>query len=256
MKPDVTLALGYLKPCHANQPAANFCGEIIICDIGLPSHLSGEMDTELLSDDYVRPILPARPISSHKGSYGKGMVVGGSDNYIGAPVLAASSAMKTGLGLVTIATFEGLVNPMANMFPEATFPNRPCQLPFRSLWVHHDGAVSSCCRDYHGELIVGDIKNQSIRDVWNGHVLEKLREAHRKGEVKDYRLCDNCFIVDDRIVALFNALMEYLVRKEPYGPAEYYQEKVDRFTEIIQSGGPFEPKFSQPMFVKEILSIR
>ncbi|MDP6268089.1 MAG: radical SAM protein [Arenicellales bacterium] len=143
-----------------------------------------------------------------------------------------------------------------NLFPEATFPNRPCQLPFRSLWVHHDGAVSSCCRDYHGELIVGDIKNQSIRDVWNGHVLEKLREAHRKGEVKDYRLCDNCFIVDDRIVALFNALMEYLVRKEPYGPAEYYQEKVDRFTEIIQSGGPFEPKFSQPMFVKEILSIR
>jgi len=121
VKPDVTLALGYLKPCHVGQPAANFCGEIIICDIGLPNHLSAEINTALLSDDYVRPILPNRPISSHKGSYGKGMVVGGSDNYIGAPVLAASSAMKTGLGLVTIATFEDLVNPMANMFPEATF---------------------------------------------------------------------------------------------------------------------------------------
>ena len=120
-KPDVTLALGHLKPCHVNQPAADFCGEIIICDIGLPNHLSVEIDTTLLSDEYVRPILPGRSIASHKGSYGKAMVVGGSDNYIGAPVLAASSAMKTGLGLVTIATFKDLVNPMANMLPEATF---------------------------------------------------------------------------------------------------------------------------------------
>jgi hydroxyethylthiazole kinase-like uncharacterized protein yjeF len=120
-KPDVTLALGHLKPCHVNQPAADFCGEIIICDIGLPNHLSVEINTALLCDEYVRLILPGRSTSSHKGSYGKAMVVGGSDNYIGAPVLAASSAMKTGLGLVTIATFEHLVNPMANMFPEATF---------------------------------------------------------------------------------------------------------------------------------------
>ncbi|MBI3075898.1 MAG: radical SAM protein, partial [Deltaproteobacteria bacterium] len=40
-----------------------------------------------------------------------------------------------------------------NLFPNHTVPNRPCSLPFSSFWVHLDGRVSSCCRDYHGEVI-------------------------------------------------------------------------------------------------------
>ena len=121
IKPDVTLALGFLKPCHVNQPASDFCGEISVCDIGVPSNLGFQSYANLMSDEHISSILPVRDKFSHKGRFGKVMVVGGSDNYIGAPALAASSALKTGAGLATIASYDNLIPTMGTLIPEATF---------------------------------------------------------------------------------------------------------------------------------------
>ena len=121
VRPDITIALGFLKPCHAMQPSVNFCGDIVVRDIGLPSNLDFPIQATLLSEENVSFIVPNRKLSSHKGDFGKAIVVGGSDNYIGAPVLAASAALRSGLGLVTIAAYDALVDTMATMLSEATF---------------------------------------------------------------------------------------------------------------------------------------
>jgi len=121
IKPDVTFALGFLKPCHVFQPASEFCGDISVLEIGLPGELQSEPKVSVLSVEDIVLTLPERHISAHKGTFGKGIIVGGSDRYIGAPILAASAALKSGLGLITIATYDNLVDTMAGMLTEATF---------------------------------------------------------------------------------------------------------------------------------------
>lgn len=133
-----------------------------------------------------------------------------------------------------------------NLFPRDTHPKTPCNLPFTSFWIHIDGRVSSCCRDYHGELIVGDVNHAPIRDVWNGEAFHRLRDAHTSGDVSAYRLCANCDTVDPRISEAFSAMMSGLFWWSPAAPAAYYQEWVDRFIKAIQAGRPFVGRF-QPV---------
>lgn len=138
-----------------------------------------------------------------------------------------------------------------NLFPRDTYPKVPCSLPFTSFWVHIDGRVSSCCRDYHGELIVGDVKQDRIRDVWDGEAFQRLRNAHMQHDVSGYRLCANCDIVDPRIGEAFTAMMSYLLWQSPNSPAGYYQEWVDRFIDTIGAGRPFIARF-QPVSGAEL----
>ncbi len=61
-------------------------------------------DVEILSFDVMKKTLSPRMIDSHKGDYGHVLLVGGSLGFAGAICLAGKSALKTGAGLVSIAT--------------------------------------------------------------------------------------------------------------------------------------------------------
>lgn len=50
-----------------------------------------------------RPVLPRRPRDSHKGNFGRLLIIAGSEGYSGAPALAARAAVRGGAGLVTLA---------------------------------------------------------------------------------------------------------------------------------------------------------
>ncbi len=50
------------------------------------------------------PELPKRPSRSHKGDYGKGLLIGGSRGMAGAISLAGQACLKSGVGLLKIAT--------------------------------------------------------------------------------------------------------------------------------------------------------
>lgn len=72
----------------------------------------------------------------------------------------------------------------------------PCSLPFSSLFILHDQRVSICCRDYHGELIIGDAKKQTIQEIWKGDEVKKLRGLHSQVHSAPEKLpsaCRNCF---------------------------------------------------------------
>lgn len=66
------------------------------------------------------PALPDRPDDGHKGSFGTVAVVGGSATMIGAPALAASAALRSGVGLCRIATFESILPFCLTIEPSAT----------------------------------------------------------------------------------------------------------------------------------------
>jgi len=69
------------------------------------------------------PSLPVRSADTHKGDYGKVLVIAGSENMIGAPALAALAALRTGAGLVRIAAPKEIIPAVLTLCPQATaFP--------------------------------------------------------------------------------------------------------------------------------------
>lgn len=116
-----TAAAGILKPGHLFAPGADYAGRIDVVDIGLPDRLEDERMSQELTAETMRALLPARPADSHKGTFGKAMIVGGNSRYPGAPLLAASSALRSGAGLVTLAVGRSLFGSLAAALHEATF---------------------------------------------------------------------------------------------------------------------------------------
>jgi NAD(P)H-hydrate epimerase len=64
------------------------------------------------------PPLPPRPKEGHKGLFGRVLVVGGSEGMIGAPVLAATSALRMGAGLAQIAVPRSILASCLSITPE------------------------------------------------------------------------------------------------------------------------------------------
>jgi hydroxyethylthiazole kinase-like uncharacterized protein yjeF len=118
---DITLTLGFPKVGLYTFPGAAFTGEVRCLDIGLPLRLAADVPTELLTEEVARALLPPRPRDSHKGTFGRVLVVGGSLNYIGAPALAALGAGRAGAGLVTLATPRTVYPLVASHSKESTF---------------------------------------------------------------------------------------------------------------------------------------
>jgi NAD(P)H-hydrate epimerase len=81
--------------------------------------------TELITEDWVKSVLPARPVGANKGSFGKVLVVAGSINYIGAAYLACMGAARVGAGLVTLSTASSLQLILAAKMAEVTYVPLP-----------------------------------------------------------------------------------------------------------------------------------
>jgi len=85
-------------------------GELFVIDIGIPREAIeavGASENVLMPDE-AAALLPGRPPSSHKGTYGRVLVVAGSIGYTGAAALTAMSALRAGSGLVFVACPEGV----------------------------------------------------------------------------------------------------------------------------------------------------
>ncbi len=69
----------------------------------------------------VKALMPQRPLQSNKGTFGKVLNIAGSIEYQGAAYLSSVAPLKTGAGLVTLATIEPLINNLAGNCPWVTF---------------------------------------------------------------------------------------------------------------------------------------
>src|SRR6187455_485301 len=102
-------------------PADAYGGDLVIADIGIPGPVIDELDgpwLELLTRERMRELVPARASDSHKGDFGRVLVIAGSLGRTGAAHLAATGALRSGAGLVTIATPRSCLPIVAAMGPE------------------------------------------------------------------------------------------------------------------------------------------
>ena len=77
------------------------------------------MKIKKITTALIKPLLPPRARNSHKGDYGRVLIVAGSRGMTGAAVLAARAALKSGAGLVTVACPESERRYVACALPEA-----------------------------------------------------------------------------------------------------------------------------------------
>lgn len=71
-----------------------------------------------ITEDFVWKAIPPRPRQSHKGTFGTVLAVAGSACYRGAALLAAEGALRTGAGIVTLASVEPVLTAAAARLPE------------------------------------------------------------------------------------------------------------------------------------------
>lgn len=103
---EVTVTFAAPKHCHVFEPAALYCGEVIVADITIPEIAIDEEQVALamITPKDVQPHVASRLARTHKGTYGHVGVIAGSPGRSGAAVLAARGAIRMGAGLVTVMT--------------------------------------------------------------------------------------------------------------------------------------------------------
>jgi ADP-dependent NAD(P)H-hydrate dehydratase / NAD(P)H-hydrate epimerase len=101
--------------------SGNYVGQLIVHDIGSPPELIeevGKSDIRWVDAREVRKFAQPRRADGNKGSYGHALIVAGSVGKSGAAVLASWAALRTGAGLVTVATPEPVLPIVAAHTPE------------------------------------------------------------------------------------------------------------------------------------------
>ncbi len=117
----MTVTLAAPKVPLILPPADAYGGDLVIADIGIPGSVIDELNgrwLELLTRERMRELVPARVADSHKGDFGSVLVIAGSVGRTGAAHLAATGALRSGAGLVTIATPRSCLPIVAAMAPE------------------------------------------------------------------------------------------------------------------------------------------
>jgi len=117
----MTVTLAAPKLPLVLPPAETHAGDIVIADIGIPAEVIESLEgprVDLLTRASMRELITPRSADSHKGDYGRVLLIAGSRGKTGAAHLAAIGALRSGAGLVTVATPTSCLNTVAAMGAE------------------------------------------------------------------------------------------------------------------------------------------
>ncbi len=119
-----TVALSFIKPGIVSYPARSFVGDIIYCDLGIPRDKvleNFDLHHHLIEHDWARESLPQREENSNKGTFGKLLVITGSERYRGAAHLSLEAALRSGVGLVTYLGAHSVISELSVKYPEVIY---------------------------------------------------------------------------------------------------------------------------------------
>lgn len=118
-----TITFGFMKYGLVVNEGRLYGGKVTVSEIGLEispkDYDADDISFRAIPDERMKMLLPYRNPNSNKGTFGKILVVAGSDEIYGAAYLSAAAAYKTGAGLVKVFTSEVNKDNLMNMLPEA-----------------------------------------------------------------------------------------------------------------------------------------
>ena len=167
---DLTVALACEKLGCALYPGKKYVGKTVAVPIGI--------DTERFRDDPavcftwdgndMEKLLPERKEDSHKGNYGRVLMITGSAGMAGAAYLSAKAAYTVGAGLVQVYTSEENRQILQQLLPEAII----------SCYSEYDGDTLDSLLDWADVVCIGCGLGQSgTSEKILCHTLEKIRKS-------------------------------------------------------------------------------
>lgn len=119
VRADATVTFGYNKIGLMLYPGREFAGELTVADIGFCPEAIRNLKPAMYFTAEDLGGIPVREASANKGSYGRTLVVAGSENMSGAAYLAAAAAYRSGVGLVEVFTHSDHCAVIRSLLPEA-----------------------------------------------------------------------------------------------------------------------------------------
>ena len=90
-------------------------------------------------------------------------------------------------------------NTWTGIFPDRNTPKvklnkfmAPCKNPWKEMIVNYNGSVAFCCMDFNSTIVIGNIMEQTIEEIWRGEKMEKLRRLHLQGRYNEIPICSRC----------------------------------------------------------------
>jgi len=114
VKADLTITVGYCKEPLIREELSGWVGRIEVVPLFEEQPATRE---EVLVGHELAPLLPYRSALSHKNNFGRAVIIGGSEGFLGAPVMAAEAALRAGCGLLNLAVPHALMQTVAAMVP-------------------------------------------------------------------------------------------------------------------------------------------
>lgn len=74
------------------------------------------------------------------------------------------------------------------------------------MYIHYDGTVFPCCYSYPSEPI-GNVKKNTLREIWNSERIVRMREAHIRGDSQIYEVCRNCAAARPRMAVTLGSFL-------------------------------------------------
>ncbi|MCL1888457.1 MAG: NAD(P)H-hydrate dehydratase, partial [Kiritimatiellaeota bacterium] len=131
VRADVTLAVSAPKKGFLKDLARPLLGHVAVADIGIPLEWQdSDAATRMAAAPVLSALLPPRDFDAHKGNFGHVLVLGGSEEYTGAPVLTARAALAAGAGKVTLAAPAGSRASCAAAHPEIILLPMDAEIPW------------------------------------------------------------------------------------------------------------------------------
>lgn len=147
-----TFAFGTLKFAHVMPPGKNRCGKVYLCSLPFPTTWVPKHSYSVKYEsgrDYSLDL-----IGNHKYKRGLVYVIGGSEGFGGAAVMAAKAAFETGIGAVHLIVPKGLQNVVDSLCPELikSFIGRQEEYFFHQ---HHVEQVQQIISARPGIVLIG-----------------------------------------------------------------------------------------------------
>ena len=115
---DVTISFIGLNQGLLTAKGPDCCGELIFDDLQIPSGVALKVSASVQRLDFSASVFNKRDKESHKGLFGHALVVGGDVGMSGAARLACEAALRTGAGLVSLATRYAHASVISSVRPE------------------------------------------------------------------------------------------------------------------------------------------
>ena len=88
----------------------------------------------------------------------------------------------------------------------------PCILLWYALVINWTGEVSICSVDWNSSALVGDVKQNSINEIWKSNILREVRRAELEGRHDFFKVCERCinWVAEEDLTDYFRERKEFL----------------------------------------------